>query len=111
MANSNWVCFDCRLAVRRPTQHEGTVACPECGEVCWPLGQKVPVPPQRDVKAWKSLHADSVARHHAFVDAAAKARVRARHDVELEIRRLEAMPSNAGRAAAIRELKQRLAKG
>jgi hypothetical protein len=108
MANSSWVCFECRLAVRRPTQHEEEVPCPQCGGACWGLGYKVPVPRKHDVRAWRELRESEVAEHQARTEASARGRVRARHELEQEIRRLEAMPENPGRAKAIRLLRRRL---
>jgi len=108
VANSSWICFDCRLAVRRPTQFVGEVVCPECGVGCWCLGYKIPVPPKRDARAWRQLQESQVAQQDAQVDAARQARVRSRHDLEQEIRRLEAMPSSPGRAKAIMVLRRRL---
>lgn len=109
MANASWVCFACRCAVRRPTQHEGDVACPECRAACWPLGYKVPVPQKHDVRAWRELartQQEERARRRA---AAARARVRARHELEREIAWLASLPENAGRTRAIRLLRQQLA--
>ena len=50
-----WVCFECRLAVRRPVMYAGNVPCPECGGDCTPLGTQVPVPPKAKVREWKAL--------------------------------------------------------
>jgi hypothetical protein len=109
MSNSSWVCFACRLAVRRPTQAAGDVVCAECGAACWPLGYKVEVPPKRDVDAWRQLQGAQLAKREALLAAAKVERVRSRHALEQEIRRLEAMPSNPGRARAIQLLRKRLA--
>lgn len=111
MANSSWVCFACRLAVRRPTQHEGDVPCPECGVGCWRLGYKIPVPAKRDAAAWRKLHESETATKQQRATESSAARVRSRHALEQEIRRLEALPVNAGRAKAIRALRRRLGGG
>lgn len=108
MSSSSWVCFECRVAVRRPTQFEGEVACAECRAPCWPLGYRIPVPPKRDARAWCQLQEAQLLEFETKVDAEACARVRARHDLEREIRRLEAMPDCTGRAKAIRMLRSRL---
>jgi DNA-directed RNA polymerase subunit RPC12/RpoP len=55
LGNGNWVCFECREAVRRPTQHADDVPCPACGQKCKYLGTQIPVPPKRSVKAWREL--------------------------------------------------------
>ncbi len=111
MANSSWVCFECRLAVRRPTQHIGDVTCPECGVACWPFGYKTPVPAKRDVGAWRKLLSEETETKQQRATDAAVALVRSRHALEQEIRRLAAMPENAGRAKAIRALRRRLGDG
>lgn len=111
MANSSWVCFECRLAVRRPTQHIGDVTCAECGVACSPLGYKTPVPALRDVGAWRNVLAAETEKKQQRATDAAAARVRSRHALEQEIRRLEAMPENAGRATAIGALRRRLGGG
>ena len=108
MSSSSWVCFECRLSVRRPTQHEGDVPCAQCGTACWPLGYKIPIPPRRDVRAWRELHVDVMAKRHLRAESDAESRVRQRHDLEQEVRRLEAMDSNPGRATAILQLKKQI---
>ena len=108
MANSSWVCFECRLAVRRPTQHEGDVPCAECGVACWRLGYRIQVPAKRDAAAGRALREAEFTKLKQRATESAEARVRSRHALEQEIRRLEAMPENAGRANAIRALRRRL---
>jgi hypothetical protein len=55
--NGTWVCFDCREAVRRPTQHKAAVPCPSCRQPCRYVGTETPLPPKRDAKAWQKLRA------------------------------------------------------
>jgi hypothetical protein len=111
MANSSWVCFECRLAVWRPTQHVGDVPCAECGVACWRLGYRSPVPAKRDAAAWRVLREAEFTKQKQRATVSAEAHVRSRHELEQEIRRLEAMPVNAGRAKAIRGLRRRLGDG
>jgi hypothetical protein len=108
MGTAAWVCFDCRAAVRRSTAFAGEIPCPTCGKLCAYLGYKIPVPPKDKQREWSALR-DQLARERMqrelATDAAA---VRARHELEQEIARLEAMPANEGRAKAIRLLRRRL---
>ncbi len=108
MGNSAWICFDCREAVRRDTQYRGDVPCPKCGTHCYCLGYKIPVPPKRDVKTWDELRAQLREELHIKQAQALEQSVRRRHQIEQEIAKLEALPNNAGRQAAIRELHKRL---
>ena len=125
MCNGTWVCFNCRLAVRRPTWRlvtylrpwligatdVGHVRCPRCHELCQFLGPTVEIPPKRDVAGWERLR-DEVAQSHA---TAAEDRftesVRRTHDLEQRIRDLESRPQNPGRDALIQELRAKLAAG
>lgn len=108
MGNAAWVCFDCRAAVRRATTYRGDVSCPRCGRPCSYLGYKIPVPPKDKSRDWAALR-EQLARERMQSDVAAHAAsVRARHDLEQEIARLEAMPANEGRTVAIRLLRRRL---
>ena len=108
MGNSAWVCFACRLAVRRPTWHMADVMCPECRGPCHAIGYRIPVPPKRDLGAWRELQASLADRAAADTVANQRARVRARHALEREIRRLEALPTNASRTRAVKDLRRRL---
>ncbi|MDR3353076.1 MAG: hypothetical protein LBO00_08800 [Zoogloeaceae bacterium] len=62
MASDKWVCFACRVVVRRRlddlvssynTPHE--VRCPVCGQRCVFLEKKIPIPPKSKVRQWEAL--------------------------------------------------------
>jgi hypothetical protein len=94
--------------VRRPSQHEQAVPCPHCRDACWALGYKIAIPAKQDVRAWQQLRDAQLAEHHARQQAQAQAAVRARHQLEQELRRISPMPSNPGREQAIKMLRKRL---
>ena len=108
MNKTAWVCFDCRVSVRRDTQCRGDVPCPKCSERCRCLGYKIPVPPKRDAATWEALRSQLNAEKLQRQDRVLKTVVRRRHALEQEIAKLEARPENPGRQAAIRELRKQL---
>ena len=108
MSNSAWVCFECRSAVRRPTQFAGDVPCPTCGAACTPLGYKIPVPPKSKAREWQALREQLHRERDERMSDARAARIRRRHDLEQEIARLDALPSNPGRTRAIALLRKQL---
>ena|SRR5688572_29450220 len=108
MGTAAWVCFDCRAAVRRSTAFAGEVPCPTCSKPCSYLGYKIPVPAKNKLREWSALREQLVRERMERELAADVAAVRARHELEQEIARLEAMPANAGRARAIGLLRRRL---
>lgn len=98
----NYVCFDCRVSVRRLTdphayldhryQRTGRLAeevrCPECGGPCRELGVYIPVPPKRDVKAWRELE-KKLREGRIEEDAEVRRRiVRRRHAIERRIEQI-----------------------
>ena len=108
MGTAAWVCFDCQTAVRQNTAFDGDVPCPNCGGPCSYLGYKIPVPPKSKSREWAALR-DQLARERMQKDLASDvSAVRARHALEQEISRLEALPINEGRTKAIRLLQRRL---
>jgi hypothetical protein len=109
MANGNWVCFDCRESVRRPTRHAGDVPCPLCGQRCRFLRTKLPIPSKRSVKAWQALRERAAANRVAALERAWVAMVRLRSKLEKELADLEARPADNGRTERIRVIRQRLA--
>lgn len=111
MGNAAWVCFKCRESVRRPTHYTADVPCPKCGQRCRCIGTKIPVPAKRDVRAWRELRAGLDAQAVKVAEAEHRERVRRRHSLEQEIRRLESRPKNDGRGKAIGLLKRRLGGG
>lgn len=108
MGTAAWVCFECRAAVRRNTAFVGEVPCPACGKPCSYLGYRIPVPPKSKVREWAALHQQLARERSDRNQAAEEKAVRNRHDLEQEIARLESMPTNEGRAKAVRLLKRRL---
>lgn len=109
MGNGNWVCFNCRETVRRPTPSSGQVLCPGCGRKCTYLGTKIAVPSKRSVKAWKQLREWLTVGNLAAQERAWTTRVRLRHKLEKEIAKLELQLREKGQAEAIPLLKKRLA--
>jgi hypothetical protein len=125
MCNGTWVCFECRIGIRRRTwrlvtymrpwlvgsRGTGRVRCPKCREICHFLGPSIEIPPKDDVAAWVVLR-DQVAQfHHAAAEERIKERVRRKHDLEQRIRELESRPPNPGRNALVKKLRAQLAVG
>jgi hypothetical protein len=107
MSNFKWVCFDCRMAVRRHGWAKD-VRCPSCARPCLNLGTKAPLPPKTRVRDWLALRD----RHYEFERRRAlrqeRERVTSRHALERRIRALEARPASRGRTLLIRQLRARL---
>src|SRR5215210_2095534 len=111
MGNAAWLCFDCRESVRRPTHYKAEVPCPKCAQSCRCIGTKIPVPPKRDVRAWRELKASLDAQAIRFAESQYRRGIRRRHSLEQQVKRLEARPKNEGRIRAVRLLKRRLDAG
>ena len=109
MSNATWACFDCREAVRRPTQHADAVPCPRCGNPCRGLGTKVRVPTKDDERAWQDLRVRVREERLANAERAALMRVRLRHGLEQQIAEVEARSSNEARYRTIHFLRKQLA--
>lgn len=54
-SNTNYVCFACRTAQRRPKTFKGAVLCPQCGRAGLRLSYKLAIPPKHRPQAWKAL--------------------------------------------------------
>lgn len=109
MGTAAWVCFECRTAVRRDTQYDGDVPCPNCGRLCVYLGYKIPVPPKRKRREWLRLRTQLSAEKAARELDAYLVRDREKNALRQEIARLVAKGPNPGRASTIRRLQRRLA--
>ena len=107
MSNRTWVCFDCREAVRRGFGHEG-VRCAFCGRPCRCLGYRIPTPRKAAAKQWAALRRSLNGQNRAAAEDRFRRRVRRRHALEARLVRLDALPPNPGRAAAIRRLRRTL---
>jgi hypothetical protein len=103
-SNYNWVCFTCRVVIRRPSGISCVPNCPDCGSECFFLGHKVAVPNQRNKRAWRELHLDCRERELSRREKDSREKVRLTHDIEKEITRMNSLPSNAGRRSYIKGL-------
>ena len=116
-----WVCFDCRLTVRRPTWRRvtyerswligrtGDILCTRCKRPCRFLGPTLEVPPKRNIAAWDRLR-DWVNTHRtAEGEAAHLAAVHYGHELERRILALQRRPDSSGRNRLIKQLQEYLA--
>lgn len=108
MSNHTWVCFECRTAARRPGRSTA-VRCPACGKACEDLGWKVAIPPREREREWERMRARFLRVARETEEARRETGARWVRHLEGEIERLGALPANAGRSAAVRALKKRLA--
>ena len=109
MSNRKFVCFDCRVSVRRDAHAQKVALCPHCGRETNNIGYKIPVPPKTKVSEWealrKQLHLEAV----ASVELAQRHRVEEMHSLEKEIEKIESLSPNSGRDSLLKQLKKRLA--
>jgi hypothetical protein len=108
VSKTNWVCFDCREAVRRPGYTSAAVLCPVCGRQCRNIGDRLRLPSKRAIKGWEVLRASLQAQGIAAAERRQRYRVRSIHNIEREIARLVAMPANESRRKRISSLRKRL---
>ncbi|PJK15358.1 hypothetical protein CO613_01300 [Lysobacteraceae bacterium NML07-0707] len=108
MGMAAWVCFECRIAVRRDTQYRGQVPCPECGKHCVYLGYKIPVPPKSKPRLWQQLQVQLVQAKILDNRQAALDNIRLRHVLEREFAKIERLPENPGRRSLLQQLRSRL---
>ena len=107
-SNYNWVCFDCRTAMRKTKTAGTTPKCPGCGADCYCLGYKVEIPKEQDAPTWRKLRLDCRRRELASSDQYALERVRVVHEIERRIAHLESLASNQSRKESIAALKKKL---
>jgi hypothetical protein len=82
------------------------VVCAVCRRECVSLGYKIPAPRRSRPDEWQRLQSLIALWRRQRVAERARRRVRRTHDLEQEIARLEAMPSNPGRKSRIKRLKR-----
>jgi len=106
-SNHNYVCFACRISVRREKTAESPL-CPRCGQQSRDLGYKIPVPAKDNERAWTDLRIELRESARATAGSENQARVAHAHELERQVARLEHLPDNPARARAIRDLRKRI---
>ena len=107
-SNYNYVCFECRINVRRSKVAREVPGCPNCGSRCRSLGYKIPIPRKSDPQMWARLAEQIRQQDSKRSLARRKSNVRELHKLERQVQELDRRPSNTGRARTIRELKRGL---
>src|SRR4051812_5368885 len=102
MSNSNWVCFECHEARRQKS------LCPQCGTEMVCIGMKIEIPAKRDETAWVAMRREIGERGRNLEETEFANSVRRKHDLEQEIEKLKALPTNQGRSRLIRQLQKTL---
>jgi hypothetical protein len=121
MQNGTWVCFDCRVARRLPSERhvyawrigalDASVACARCHAPMRFIGSAFGLPPNREPRTWASFRR-AVSDYHAHaVDARARTLILRRQAIAQRIRDLRGRPTSAGRDELIGELREFLRSG
>lgn len=108
MSKRNWVCFECRSAVRR---EYGTAKVPICATCSLPLvnlGYRIPIPTKARANEWEALRVQYLVEQRQGQARRSEDRGKERRFLEKEIDRLESLPPNPGRIEAVRQLRRRL---
>jgi hypothetical protein len=100
-SNHNFVCFDCRVNVRRFKLAEAAPLCPQCGRECTNLGYKIPIPSKDDQVAWERLYVDIREGKRRLLMTQEENRVALTHQLERQLEGLKSQPTNPGRERAI----------
>lgn len=108
-SNHNYVCFECRINLRRSKVASEAPRCPSCGNECSCLGYKIPIPPRHDERAWSELLDQSREQALRTLADRREENVRLVHELERQIVELSRRPSNPGRERTLSELRSRLA--
>ena len=94
MSNTNYVCFSCRTAVRRPKryfrpQDSSSPRCSQCSKPCVELSDRIPLPSKHKTKEWQKLQQDLWRQQLQILEIQQRSRVRYKHELEHEADRLE----------------------
>lgn len=94
MSNTNYVCFSCRTAVRRPKryfrpQDSSSPRCSQCSKSCVELSDRIPLPSKHKTKEWQKLQQDLWRQQLQILEMQQRSRVRYKHELEHEADRLE----------------------
>ncbi len=122
MCKGTWVCFFCRVAVRRDTWRLVThvhpeligstdsdkVRCPQCSKASVFLGPSITIPPKRDLRGWKRLKESVLQFQQELTVRSKKDSTVKKHALEQRIIDLESRGDDVGRLVLIKSLKKEL---
>lgn len=110
MHNVSHVCFACRRVMRRPAHEIQVAPCSSCGGPAERIGDRVPVPPRDNLRAWAAFEESWREAKAAWERHLDLQRVRDRHAIERRVAELEARDGDPkGREVELRMLRRRLA--
>lgn len=105
MGRRLWVCFYCRIAVRRPTAMM-TASCAKCRRPCVCLGYRIRIPPASKPEKWDELHASYYLKRAEREEKERQARVKKIHAIEKTIADFERRPKSRERDQQIKALRK-----
>jgi len=99
--SGNWVCFECRVACRRPTWRqvthhnpetigeEGDAKCQHCGKNMRFLGPTIKIPAKNKIKEWKRLYTETFSLRQDLAKYDQVFKVKMKHSIEKQIEELK----------------------
>ncbi len=110
MHNVSHVCFACRRVMRRPAHEVQVAPCSSCGGPAERIGDRVPVPPRDNLRAWAAFEESWREVQEERASERLRRQVRTRHAIEHRIADLMARDGDPkGREVELRMLRRRLA--
>ena len=104
--NYDWVCFSCCYAKREAKQSKNIPLCQECKAEMICVGYKIEIPKRSSKKEWRDFKESYLYYEAEKLVESQKQEVRAKHRMEKEIKRVEALADNKMNRKNLKRLKE-----